>query len=85
MQANLNEGERFPMSKQPFTWQPTDVIEATNISASNILLALDSGILRLDAGRTVRLTAAALEQPQLMQLVRQGSVKTQRYNWRKRK
>lgn len=73
------------MSKQPFTWQPTDVVEAANVSDNNILLTLDSGLLRLDAGRTVRLTASALEQPQLMQLVRQGSIKIERYNWRKRK
>lgn len=72
------------MSKQPFTWQPTDVIQVTNVSNANILLTLASGLLRLDAGRTTRLTASALEQPQLMQLVRQGSVKTARYNWRKR-
>lgn len=73
------------MSKQPFTWRPTDVIEVTNVTNGNILLELDSGRLRLDAGRAARLTASALEQPQLMQLVRQGSVKTGRYNWRKRK
>lgn len=72
-------------NQRPFTWKPSNVIEVTNTTAGNILLELDSGPLRLDAGRTTRLTAAALEQPQLMQLVRQGSVKTEQFNWRKRK
>lgn len=72
-------------NQQPFTWKPSDVIEVTNTTGENILLELDSGRLRLDAGRTTRLTASALELPQLMQLVRQGSVKTTKFNWRKRK
>ena len=71
--------------QRPFTWKPSDVIEVTNTTTENIRLELDSGPLRLDAGRTTRLTASALEQPQLMQLVRQGSVKTEKFNWRKRK
>jgi hypothetical protein len=71
--------------KAPFTWNPSDVIEVTNTTGENILLELDSGALRIDAGRTLRLTASALEQPQLMRLVRQGSVKTEKFNWRKRK
>ncbi|MCX7671111.1 MAG: hypothetical protein N2439_13700 [Anaerolineae bacterium] len=73
------------MSKSPFTWKPGDVVEVTNVSGENILLELDSGPLRLDAGRTTRLTAAALEQPQLVQLLRQGVIKTAKFNWRKRK
>jgi hypothetical protein len=56
-------------NKSPFTWKPTDVIEVTNASAENILLELDSGRLRLDAGRTLRLTASALDVPQLTALI----------------
>ena len=69
-------------TKSPFTWKPTEVIEVTNASAENILLDLDSGYLRLDAGRTVRLTASALEVPQLMSLANQGKVKVQPYKWK---
>jgi len=39
---------------------PDDVIEVTNVSDENVLLDLYSGLLRVDAGRTVRLTASAL-------------------------
>ena len=53
----------------------TYVIEVTNTSAENILLDLDSGPLRLDAGRALRLTANALEQPQLTALINTGKVK----------
>lgn len=66
-------------AKSPFTWKPTDVIEVTNTSAENILLDLDSGSLRLDAGRTLRLTASALEQPQLTALINAGKIKAQAY------
>jgi hypothetical protein len=69
-------------TKSPFTWKPTEVIEATNASDENILLDLDSGRLRLDVGRTVRLTASALEVPQLTSLVNQGKVKVQPYKWK---
>lgn len=65
--------------KSPFTWQPTEIITVTNTSSENILLSLDSGLLRLDAGRTLRLTANALEQPQLTALINQGKVKTQSF------
>jgi hypothetical protein len=66
-------------AKSPITWKPTDVIEVTNASEENILLDLDSGWLRLDVGRTTRLTASALEVPQLTSLVNQGKVKVQPY------
>lgn len=71
--------------KSPFTWNPSDVITVTNTTGENILLKLDSGLLRLDAGRTLRLTASAMEQPELVQLVRQGKVKAEKFDWRKRK
>lgn len=66
-------------SKSPFTWKPTDIIEVTNASDENILLGLDSGPLRLDIGRTLRLTASSLEQHQLTALANQGKVKVQPY------
>jgi len=58
----------------PFTWNPSEVITMTNTSSENILLELDSGPLRLDAGRTLRLTSSAMEQPQVMRLIREGKV-----------
>lgn len=70
-------------SKSPFTWKPTDIVEVTNVSPENILLELDSGLLRLDAGRALRLTASALEQQQLTALVNQGKVKAQPYKLKK--
>ena len=69
--------------KSPFTWNPTDIIEVTNASGENILLDLDSGQQRLDVGRTMRLTASALEVPQLTSLVNQGKVKVQPYKLKK--
>lgn len=69
-------------SKSPFTWKPTEIVEVTNTSPENILLELDSGLLRLDAGRTLRLTESALEQQQLTALVNQGKVKVQPYKVR---
>ena len=69
-------------SKSPFTWNPNDIIEVTNASDENILLDLNSGRLRLDIGRTLRLTASALEQHQLTALANQGKVKVQPYKWK---
>ena len=66
-------------NQSPFTWKPTDIIEVANASDENILLDLDSGPLRLDIGRTLRLTASALEQHQLTALANQGKVKVQPY------
>jgi hypothetical protein len=66
-------------SKSPFTWKPTDIIVVTNASSENILLDLDSGPLRLDIGRTTRLTASALELPQVTALVNTGKLKVQPY------
>jgi hypothetical protein len=64
-------------SKSPFTWKPQDIIFVTNISAENILLELESGLLRLDSGRKLRLTASALEQPQLVALTNAGKLKVE--------
>jgi len=68
--------------KQPFTWNPTAVVEVANASDENILLELESGRLRLDVGRTLRMTASALQQPQLVALVNTGKVKVKPYRWR---
>jgi len=57
----------------------------TNTSDENILLELDSGPLRLDAGRTLRLTSSAMEQPQVMRLIREGKVTAEKFDWRKQK
>ncbi len=73
------------MAKLPFTWKPADVVEVTNVSGENILLELPSGLLRLDAGRTTRLTGPAMEHPQLKQLLQQGKVKAEKFDWRKRR
>lgn len=74
----------IPLPEQPYTWKPTDVIEVTNVSNENILLDLYSGLLRLDAGRTVRITASALAQHELMALARAGKVKIETYRWKRR-
>lgn len=73
------------MAKLPFTWKPADVVEVANVSGENILLELPSGPLRLDAGRTTRLTGSALAHPQLKQLLQQGKVKAEKFDWRKRR
>jgi hypothetical protein len=69
----------LPAREQPFTWKPTDVIEVTNISEENVLLDLYSGLMRLDAGRTIRLTASALAQHEVLALSRIGKVKVETY------
>jgi hypothetical protein len=69
----------LPTREQPFTWKPTDVVEVTNVSEENILLDLYSGLLRLDAGHTVRLTASALAQHEVLALERAGKVKVEAY------
>lgn len=69
-------------SKLPFTWKPDDVVEVTNASDENILLDLDSGCLRLDIGRTTRLTASALEVLEVTALVNQGKIKVRPYKWK---
>jgi hypothetical protein len=71
--------------KQPYTWNPSDVIEVTNVSGENILLELDSGRLRLDAGRTLRLTDCALHVPQVTALVNTGQIKMQPFKWKRRR
>lgn len=72
-------GVTFMPDKSPYTWQPTDIITVTNVSDENFLLELDSGQLRLDKGRALRLTASALELPQLTALINTGKIKAQPY------
>jgi hypothetical protein len=69
----------LPKREQPFTWMPDDVIVVTNTSDENILLDLYSGLLRLDAGRQVRLTASALAQHEVLALARAGKVQVETY------
>jgi hypothetical protein len=71
--------ELLPAREQPFTWKPTDVIEVTNVSDENILLDLYSGLLRVDKGRSVRLTASALAQHEVLALSRIGKLKVEVY------
>jgi hypothetical protein len=71
--------ELLPAREQPFTWKPTDVIEVTNVSDENILLDLYSGLLRVDIGRSVRLTASALAQHEVLALSRIGKLKVEVY------
>ena len=65
--------------KRPFTWMPADVVVVTNVSKENFNLNLASGPLRLDAGRTLRLTASALEQLEVVALANVGKVKIEPY------
>jgi hypothetical protein len=59
----------------PITWRPTDIVEVSNASGENLLLELSSGPLRLDSGRSLRLTASALQQPAIKALLEGGKIK----------
>lgn len=69
---------------KPYTWKLSDVYTITNPTQENFLLELDSGPLRLDAGRSVRLTGDALEHPQVAALLKAGKLQSEKFNWRKR-
>ncbi len=58
----------------PITWQPADVVEVTNAGSENLLLELNSGPLRLDRGRSLRLVASALQQPAIKALLEEGKI-----------
>ena len=63
--------------REVLSWNPTDIVEVTNTSGENIVLELKSGLLRLDSGRSVRLTASALEQPDIKALLHTGKISVQ--------
>lgn len=72
-----------------YSWKPNDIVELTNVSKENFLLHLGSGNQRLDAGRTVRLTASALDMPEVVTLINAGKVraevsKRKRFPWQLR-
>ncbi len=58
----------------PITWHPSDIIVVTNASSENVLLELSSGPQRLDRGRSLRLTASALQQPAIKALLDDGKI-----------
>ncbi len=61
----------------PITWHPSDVVVVTNASDENLLLELSSGPLRLDSGRSLRLTVSALEQPAVKALLDGGKIRAE--------
>ena len=61
----------------PITWKNKDIVEITNVTGENFLLDLDSGRLRLDAGRTIRVTDCALEHHHVNALINAGKLKIQ--------
>jgi hypothetical protein len=69
--------------RSPLMWQPKEVVEVTNVSAQNVILELDSGPLRLDAGRTLRLTGSALRQAPVKALLDSGVI--QAVPWKQKK
>ena len=73
------------MANSTITWKPTDIVEITNTSAENFLLDLDSGVLRLDAGRTIRVTSCALEHHHVNALINAGKLKVAQFQKRKGK
>jgi hypothetical protein len=75
----------MPNSNSGITWKPSqgDIIELTNTSSDNFLLELDSGIMRLDAGHTIRVTDCALEHHHVNQLISAGKIKVESFKKRK--
>jgi hypothetical protein len=71
-------------SSRPYTWKPTEILEVTNVSDENILLELDSGLLRLDKGRTLRLTASVMENHEIVRLANAGKLKVDPYRKKRR-
>ncbi len=69
------------MADPLITWKPKDVVVLTNVADQNLLLDLASGPQRLDKGRTLRITAAALDQPAIKALVDAGKISVEK--WKK--
>ncbi len=63
--------------REPFTWKPTEVVVVTNVSDENLMLELASGLLRLDKGRSLRMTKSALQQEKIKWLVHRGAIKVE--------
>jgi hypothetical protein len=71
-------------SNSPYMWKPTEILEITNVSDENILLELDSGLLRLDKGRTLRMTASVMENLEIVRLANTGKLKVDPYRKKSR-
>jgi hypothetical protein len=79
----------FMADHPSYTWNPNDIVELTNVSNENFLIELASGSQRLDAGRTTRFTASALDLPQVVTLINAGKLraeasKRKKYPWQLR-
>ena len=61
--------------KSTITWKPTDIVQISNAGDENVLLELPSGLLRLDTGRSLRVTASALQLPQVKALLDAGKIR----------
>ncbi len=70
-------------NKLPITWKNKDIVEITNLTGENFLLDLDSGRLRLDAGRTIRVTDCALEHHHVNALINTGKLRVEPFKPRK--
>ncbi len=71
------------MAYPTITWKPEDIVELTNTTKENFLLELESGLMRLDAGHTIRVTGCALETQQVNGLVNAGKITVQKFQKRK--
>ncbi len=69
------------MADPLIAWKPKDVVVLTNVADQNLLLELASGPQRLDKGRTLRITADAVDQPAIKSLVDAGKISVEK--WRK--
>ena len=69
---------------RPYMWKPTEILDVTNVSEENILLHLDSGLLRLDKGRSLRMTASAMESHEITALAYSGKLKVEPYRKKSR-
>ncbi len=69
--------------RSTITWKPGATVEFTNVSNENLFLELASGLQRLDAGRSTRITATALEQPKIKALIDAGKIKVE--SWPRKK
>jgi hypothetical protein len=69
---------------RPYTWKPDEVLDVTNVSEENILLHLESGMLRLDKGRSLRMTASVMESHEITALANAGKLKVEPYRKKSR-